>query len=103
MLQYMKLQQGLPFCSVILDLNQKEYLKTGGREGYVRGPSRINQGSIRGLLESVKSLLSWGSVRSLIVTKFFRGDLDSSPNLESWFGQLSNLRPGVISNKFILF
>ena len=33
--------------------------------------------------------------------QIWRADLDSSPNMESWFGQLSKLRTVVISNKFL--
>ena len=35
------------------------------------------------------------------INQNWRADLESSPNLESWFRQLSKLRPGITSNKFL--
>jgi hypothetical protein len=87
-LEYMKLQQGLPFYSVILELKTKDYLKTQLDQGTVGKLSGVclgvRQGSVGDLLGvhrgSVRCLLSGGAVRSLIVTKILRADLDSSTN-----------------------
>ena len=50
--------------------------------------------------ESVGCL--WGHLCESDSNQIWRADFKSSSNLESWFEQLSKLRPGVISNKFLL-
>ena len=49
--------------------------------------------------ESIRCL--WGIFLESDSIQIWRANLKSSPNLESWFGQLSKLRPVVISNKFL--
>ena len=44
----------------------------------------------------------WGHFCESDSCQIWRADFESSPNLESWFEQLSKLRPGIISNKFLL-
>ena len=60
--------------------------QSGVRQELVRGPSGVGQESVRS-----QSRVSQKSFRILLVT-----------NLESWFEQLSKLKPDVISNKFLI-